>query len=139
MVILTVLKICFISFYYNLYLLEFLFVVIQPENINPSLQLRSPEAIFLHYFQGQHIFLNTELLMNFDLVRLRENYYKMFVKTMRKALIPDGNVSKLCFSVDQTLSFNLDGSILQRSEGRNEKLDEMFVCFLCIEALHEES
>lgn len=77
--------------------------------------------------------------MNFDLVRLRENYYKMFVKIVRKALIPDGNVSKLCFSVDQTLFFDLDGIILQRLEGRNEILDEMFVCFLCIEALHEES
>jgi len=57
--------------------------------------------------------------MNFDLVRLRENYDKMFVKIVRKALIPDGIFSKLCFSVDQTLFFDLDWSIWSRFEGRN--------------------
>lgn len=36
-------------------------------------------------------------------------------------------------------TFDLDGSILQRLEGRNERLDEIFVCFLYIEVLHEES
>lgn len=56
--------------------------------------------------------------MNFDLVRLGKNNYKMFVKIMRNSLIPDGNVPKLCFSVAQTLfpDFSLTLTEFRRKE-----------------------
>lgn len=68
--------------------------------------------------------------MNFDLVRLRKNNYKMFEKIMRNFLIPDGNVPKLCFSVAQTLfpDFSLTLTVFYRvlKEGMKDYMKCLF-------------